>query len=29
MSDARLYRRHRFPLDVIAHFAWKYFRFPP
>jgi putative transposase len=23
-----LYRRHRFPADVIAHAVWLYFRFP-
>ncbi len=23
-----LYRRHRFPPDVIAHAVWLYFRFP-
>jgi len=23
-----LYRRHRFPADVIAHAMWLYFRFP-
>jgi len=23
-----LYRRHRFPVDVIAHAVWLYFRFP-
>ncbi|WP_349294792.1 IS6 family transposase (plasmid) [Thioclava sp. 'Guangxiensis'] len=28
MTDARLYRRHRFPSDVIAHAVWLYFRFP-
>ncbi|MCT4576382.1 MULTISPECIES: IS6 family transposase [Alphaproteobacteria] len=28
MTDARLYRRHRFPPDVIAHAVWLYFRFP-
>ena len=24
----RLYRRHRFPAEVIAHAVWLYFRFP-
>jgi putative transposase len=24
---ASLYRRHRFPADVIAHAVWLYFRF--
>ena len=24
----RLYRRHRFPANVIAHAVWLYFRFP-
>ncbi|AHD03584.1 IS6 family transposase [Leisingera methylohalidivorans] len=28
MTDVRLYRRHRFPPDVIAHAVWLYFRFP-
>lgn len=28
MTNARLYRRHRFPPDVIAHAVWLYFRFP-
>ncbi|MBN8631204.1 MAG: IS6 family transposase [Rhodobacterales bacterium] len=28
MSNAQLYRRHRFPPDVIAHAVWLYFRFP-
>ena len=30
MSDARdpLYRRHRFPPEVISHAVWLYFRFP-
>jgi putative transposase len=23
-----LYRRHRFPAEVIAHAVWLYFRFP-
>lgn len=23
-----VYRRHRFPADVIAHAVWLYFRFP-
>lgn len=23
-----MYRRHRFPPDVIAHAVWLYFRFP-
>jgi putative transposase len=23
-----LYRRHRFPAEVIAHAVWHYFRFP-
>lgn len=23
-----LYRRHRFPANVIAHAVWLYFRFP-
>ena len=23
-----LYRRHRFPADVITHAVWLYFRFP-
>ena len=27
-SDRSLYRRHRFPPDVIAHALWLYFRFP-
>ena len=27
-SDRSLYRRHRFPPDVIAHAVWLYFRFP-
>lgn len=27
-SRDRLYRRHRFPADVIAHAVWLYFRFP-
>lgn len=27
MIDARLYRRHRFTPDVIAHAVWLYFRF--
>jgi len=29
MPDSRtLYRRHRFPTDVIANAVWLYFRFP-
>ncbi len=28
MTDARLYRRHRFPPEVIAYVVWLYFRFP-
>lgn len=28
MTDTRLYRRHRFPPDVIAYAVWLYFRFP-
>ena len=30
MKQARnpLYRRHRFPSEVIAHAVWLYFRFP-
>jgi len=29
MTDRdRLYRRHRFPADVIAQAVWLYFRFP-
>jgi len=27
VTDALLYRRHRFPPDVIAHAVWLYFRF--
>jgi putative transposase len=27
-ARAPLYRRHRFPADVIAHAVWLYFRFP-
>ncbi len=27
-SRAPLYRRHRFPADVIARAVWLYFRFP-
>jgi putative transposase len=27
-ARARLYRRHRFPADVIAHAVWLYYRFP-
>ena len=27
-ATAPLYRRHRFPADVIAHAVWLYFRFP-
>lgn len=23
-----LYRRHRFPAEVVAHAGWSYFRFP-
>ena len=23
-----LYRRHRFPAEIIAHAVWLYFRFP-
>ncbi len=23
-----LYRRHRFPVEIIAHAVWLYFRFP-
>ncbi|PQV56086.1 putative transposase [Defluviimonas denitrificans] len=28
MSTPNLYRRHRFPPDLIAHAVWLYFRFP-
>lgn len=28
MTKPNLYRRHRFPPDVIAHAVWLYFRFP-
>lgn len=29
MSDRDpLYRRHRFPAEIIAHAVWLYFRFP-
>jgi putative transposase len=29
MTDRdRLYRRHRFPAEIIAHAVWFYFRFP-
>jgi len=28
MTETRLYRRHRFPPDVIAYAVWLYFRFP-
>lgn len=28
MTDTRLYRRHRFPPDVISCAVWLYFRFP-
>ena len=30
MNEARdpLYRRHRFPAEVISHAVWLYFRFP-
>ncbi|MEQ5829295.1 IS6 family transposase [Sulfitobacter sp. NFXS29] len=28
MTDALLYRRHRFPPDEIAQAVWLYFRFP-
>ncbi len=27
-SQSSIYRRHRFPPDVIAHAVWLYFRFP-
>lgn len=25
----RVYRRHRFPAEVITHAVWLYLRFPP
>ncbi|MEY8843381.1 IS6 family transposase [Cribrihabitans sp. XS_ASV171] len=28
MTDTRLYRRHRFPPEVISYAVWLYFRFP-
>jgi putative transposase len=28
VTRARLYRRHRFPAEVIAHAVWLYLRFP-
>ena len=28
VAHDRLYRRHRFPAEVIAHAVWLYFRFP-
>lgn len=28
-ARAPLYRRHRFPAEIIAHAVWLYFRFPP
>lgn len=28
MTDTRLYRRHRFPPEVIFYAVWLYFRFP-
>src|SRR5258707_1100836 len=27
-TSAFLYRRHRFPAEIISHFFWLYFRFP-
>jgi putative transposase len=28
MTRDPLYRRHRFPAEIIAHAVWQYFRFP-
>jgi putative transposase len=28
MTDTLLYRRHRFPPEVISYGVWLYFRFP-
>jgi putative transposase len=27
-TSASLYRRHRFPAEIISHCVWLYFRFP-
>ena len=27
LTSASLYRRHRFPFEVISHCVWLYFRF--
>ncbi len=27
-TSAPLYRRHRFPSEIISHCVWLYFRFP-
>jgi transposase-like protein len=26
-SDPALYKRHRYPTEIISHAAWLYFRF--
>jgi putative transposase len=28
VTRGRLYRRHRFPAEMIAHAVWLYLRFP-